>query len=227
MSAGNLIIASDCAHIISDALIWDTDSQEILALCPKTILLPHLHCAATVRSTSFAAFQTLALALSTSTAGSYDELKAGIVDLVREVDRNLKEVGVDGAFELSVAGFSESTGPNGFRITTLEVPPGADADTIQPWTIIEMPRGFNPNPCKSRADEEEIRAAIERAPRSLDGHAVAALQAQRAIAIREAASGLSPCWVGGFAQLTTIDADGVHSRIIHRWPDTVGEKVAA
>ncbi|MGN6311715.1 MAG: hypothetical protein ACTHNN_19415 [Xanthobacteraceae bacterium] len=142
-------------------------------------------------------------------------------------DENQNAHGIDGAFELSVAGFSESAGPNGFRVTTIEIPPGADKDTVQPWTIVEMPRGFNPSPCKSRADEEEIRAAIGRAPRSLDGHAIAALQTQRKIAAREAASGLNPCWVGGFAQLTTVDADGVHSRVIHRWPDQIGQKVAA
>jgi hypothetical protein len=33
--------------------------------------------------------------------------------------------------------------------------------------------------------------------------------------------------VGGFVELVTITRDGVEREIIHRWPDRVGEKIAA
>jgi len=32
------------------------------------------------------------------------------------------------------------------------------------------------------------------------------------------------CAIGGFAQLTTVTADAMTSRVIHRWPDKVGDK---
>lgn len=34
-----------------------------------------------------------------------------------------------------------------------------------------------------------------------------------------------PCYVGGFAQLTTISANEISQRILCRWPDNVGEQI--
>ena len=33
--------------------------------------------------------------------------------------------------------------------------------------------------------------------------------------------------IGGFLQLTTLTIDSVSSRIVHRWPDTIGESICA
>jgi cold shock protein len=89
-------------------------------------------------------------------------------------------------------------------------------------------RGFNPCPCNTDADEAEIRLAIEKAPASLEGHAIAALKTQRDIAKRDYLAGLNPCWVGGFAQITSISTETIATRIIHRWnDDVVGAKLAA
>ncbi|MGR4929051.1 hypothetical protein ACIPUD_19980 [Bradyrhizobium sp. CAR08] len=226
MSAANIIVASDGAHLISDSLVWDTADQTVTAICNKVIMLPQLKAAATIRAEHFMVFQAVSLALSTMIARDFDEFRAKIRDTLMELDERLAELGHRSPFEVSVIGISESNGPTGFRITTLSAPITSE-QIVQPWQIVEMPRGFNPCPCNSEAEEREIRQALTVAPASLDGHAVAALTAQREIARRDFEAGRQPCFIGGFAQLTTVTRDAVTSRIIHRWPDVVGERVAA
>lgn len=220
MSAANVVIASDGAHLMSDALVWNAADQTITAICNKAILLPQFRAAATIRAEAFVVFQAVGLALSTMTASSFDEFRSAIGQTLIELNDRLAAMGAASPFDVSVAGISEQHGPSGFRITTLQ----AGGEHLQPWQIVDMPRGFNPCPCNSEADEQEIRAALAAAPATLEGHAIAALKKQRDIARRDLAEGKTPCWVGGYAQLTTIAASGISTRIIHSWPD---DKVGA
>lgn len=168
------------------------------------------------RSALFVVFQAVPLALSTMAASGFDDFKQAIGPM--------SAMGAASPFEVSVAGISEQRGPSGFRMTTLQ----GEGGHLEPWRVIDFPRGFSPCPCNSEADEQEIRAAIEKAPATLDGHAVAALTAQREIARRDFEARRQPCWVGGFAQITTISVETIATRIIHRWnDDVVGTKLAA
>ncbi|MFK4538023.1 hypothetical protein ABIA00_006206 [Bradyrhizobium ottawaense] len=219
MSAANVIVASDSVHLVSDALVWNTTDQTITAICPKVVMLPHLRCAATIRAEHFIVFQSVSLALSTMAAANFDDFKRAIGKVLQELDGKLTEMGLCSPFEVSVAGVSEEGGPSGFRITTLTRSSGSNQ--LAPWQVVEMPPGFNPCPCASDADEQEIRSALAAAPATLEKHAIAALAAQRRIAVRDHAAGRTPCWVGGFAQLTTVMRDLTATRIIYRWSDDV------
>ncbi|OSJ33180.1 hypothetical protein BSZ19_16175 [Bradyrhizobium japonicum] len=224
MSAANIIVASDGAHLVSDSLVWSTADQTITAICNKAILLPQVNAAATIRAEAFVVFQAVSLALSTMTASGFDEFKQTIGPTLMELNDRMAAMGAASPFEVSVAGISEQNGPSGFRITTLQ----GEGGHLEPWQIVEMPRGFSPCPCNTDAQETEIRSALETAPRNLESHAIAALKTQRDIAKRDHLAGREPCWVGGFAQLTTISAGGISTRIIHRWPDdVVGARLAA
>ncbi|MGY3082383.1 hypothetical protein ACVWZZ_008791 [Bradyrhizobium sp. LM6.10] len=224
MSAANIIVASDGAHLVSDALVWNVEDQTITALCNKAILLPQFQAAATIRAEQFVVFQAVSLALSTMPIGDFDEFKQAIGPTLMELNDRMAAMGAASPFEVSVAGISEQHGPSGFRITTLH----AGGEHLEAWRVIDMPRGFNPCPCNTEADEAEIRLAIEKAPASLDGHVIAALKTQRDIAKRDYLAGLNPCWVGGFAQISTISAETIATRIIHRWnDDVVGARLVA
>lgn len=224
MSAANLIVASDGAHLISDALVWSTADQTITAICNKAVLLPQFKAAATVRAEQFVVFQAVSLALSTMPIGDFDQFKQAVGPTLMELNDRMAAMGAASPFEVSVAGISEQRGPSGFRITTLQ----AGGEHLDAGRVIDMPRGFNPCPCNSEADEQEIRVALAAAPRNLESHAIAALKTQRDFASRDFAEGRTPCWAGGFAQLTTIATSGISTRIIHRWPnDVVGAKLVS
>lgn len=170
MSASNLVVGSDGAHLISDGLVWNTADQTITAICNKAILLPHFKAAATVRAEQFVVFQAVSLALSTMSASGFDDFKQTIGPTLRELNDRMSAMGAASSFEVSVAGISEQHGPSGFRMTTLQ----GHGGHLEPWRVIDFPRGFNPCPCNTEADEQEIRATIEKAPASLEAHAIAA-----------------------------------------------------
>lgn len=85
--------------------------------------------------------------------------------------------------------------------------------------------GFVPLPCDVRV-LELVRAHIKRGTDAdaidpaVDGLAV--MEIQRA---NPHLDNGDVVFIGGFAQLTTVTADCVTSRIIHRWPDKVRERI--
>ncbi|MGY2806391.1 hypothetical protein [Bradyrhizobium sp. USDA 4506] len=83
--------------------------------------------------------------------------------------------------------------------------------------------GFLPLPCDRRL-LGLIQERLEgKHPDAIDPEVdgLAVLELQRANPHQEDGDF---CYVGGFAQLTTVTREAVTSRIIHRWPDKVGEK---
>ena len=77
----------------------------------------------------------------------------------------------------------------------------------------DVERGFDPYPAP-----DQVEANIEYIART-----ILELQRQRkhgAIEDSEAEH-----IVGGFVQLTTVSRDGISTRILHRWPDTIGETI--
>ncbi|NYG46146.1 hypothetical protein GGD67_003617 [Bradyrhizobium sp. IAR9] len=113
----NLIVASDGAHLVSDALVWNTADQTITAICNRAILLPQFRAAATVRAEAFVVFQAVGLALSTMTAGGFAEFKQTVGPTLMELNDRMDAMGAASPFDVSVAGISEQHGPSGFRIT--------------------------------------------------------------------------------------------------------------
>ncbi|MBB4427976.1 hypothetical protein GGD66_006562 [Bradyrhizobium sp. CIR48] len=200
MSAANLIVASDGAHLVSDALVWNTADQTITAICNRAILLPQFRAAATVRAEAFVVFQAVGLALSTMTAGGFAEFKQTVGPTLMELNDRMDAMGAASPFEVSVAGISEQHGPSGFRITSLE----AGSEHLEPWRAFEFPRGFSPCPSNTEADEQKIRSALATAPAKLEGHAITVLETQRDIAGRD-----------------YVAASGISTRIIHRWHEDV------
>ncbi len=78
----------------------------------------------------------------------------------------------------------------------------------EPWQLREID-GFACAPAVEPSAETDIPAAMmdvmqrQRLERDEHGH----------------------CGVGGHVQIVQITADAVHSAIIHRWPDQVGEQL--
>ncbi|WP_439360713.1 hypothetical protein [Bradyrhizobium sp. DASA03007] len=135
--------------------------------------MPQFRAAATIRAEQFVVFQAVGLTLSTMTASGFDEFKQAVGPTLLELNDRMAAVGAASPFEVSVAGISEQHGPSGFRITTVQ----AGGEHLDPWQVIDMPRGFNPCPCNTEENEQEIQAALTTAPATLEAHAIAALNA--------------------------------------------------
>lgn len=155
-------------------------------------------------------------------AQSFDELRDDIVSRLQACTATcghlLDQCGLGPDFEIVVAGMSETAGPSAYLV--------ASHDRFgEPWAVIDL-SGLTVLPNDPELHERALNIAAGRGADAIDPikDGLAIMEAQRA---HPQLSNGDTCYVGGFAQLTTIDATGVHSRVIHRWPDTVGEKVAA
>ena len=61
----------------------------------------------------------------------------------------------------------------------------------------------------------------------IDDDMVTIAEQQRQIVEPYGPSHVPTSLVGGFLQLTTVTKHEISSRIIHRWPDKIGESIAA
>ncbi|MCO5129277.1 MAG: hypothetical protein M9932_01765 [Xanthobacteraceae bacterium] len=215
MSAINTLIQNDRVHLYTDAAAYLPDG-EIQAILPKVRMLPHINAAMAMRG-PFLGLAPIAEVLSL--AGSFDDLKANIVSVLQncadQFEHLLGQCSLGSDFEVVIAGLSETTGPSAYLV--------ASHDRYgEPWAIIDL-IGFSATPANADVHGRIQNIANGRGVDGLDPVAdgLAIMQAQRESRFEDIVG------VGGFAQLTTIDANGVHSRIIHRWPDRIGGKVAA
>lgn len=215
MSAINVLIQKDRVHLFTDGAAYLPDGQ-IQAILPKGRMLPHVNAAMAMRG----AFIGLApISEELSRAASFDDLKANIVPVLQSCavhyEHLLNQCSCGTDFEVAIAGISEATGPTAYLVASH----GAYGE---PWIIHDL-GGLSATPANTEVHNRIVDIASGREADRLDPVAdgLAIMEAQRAARFDDGVT------IGGFAQLTTIDADGVHSRIIHRWPDRVGRKVPA
>lgn len=213
MSAINTLAKSDCVHLYTDAAIYQPDGY-LTGIGPKVRLLPHINAAMAMRG-AYLGFAPIAEELSM--APSFDVLKELIVPTLQACAKHysslLEQCAAGPEFEVVIAGLSENGGPNAYLVASHDRYGHA-------WRIIEL-EGLSVTPANDavQARIREIAAGRDANDMDPDVDGLAILEAQRA-----ADAG---AFVGGFAQITTIDAAGVHSRVLRRWPDVVGEKLAA
>lgn len=122
-------------------------------------------------------------------------------------------------FDLVVAGLSSSRGPDSFLICDHDRYGGAA------WSVIPL------GPvCIAPADEETLaRMALTEAELAGDIDPVEdglrIIEAQRHCKAIQGEETEPSYGVGGFAQLTTVRAGEITTRILRRWPDRIGEKL--
>ncbi|WP_027556196.1 hypothetical protein [Bradyrhizobium sp. Cp5.3] len=221
MSAIITLAQSDRVHILTDGAAYRPDGT-ITHFTQKVRAVPHLELAFAMRGAAIG-FGPIAEEIQAA-ATSFDWLRTVIVPLIKacsEAYANLLqqcEAGPD--FEVVVAGISETTGPSAYLVAS-------HGRYGEPWIVHDLP-GLVALPC-----DEEILHGIRTivppgaSPDDVDParEGVAIMEIQRK---KPNLDNGDHCVVGGFAQLTTIAASGISTRIIHRWDeDVVGQKVAA
>lgn len=215
MSAINVLIQTNRVHLFTDAAIYQLNG-ELAGIGPKVRMMPHINAAMAMRG-SFLGLAPIAEELSV--APSFDKLREGIVPCLQACAETyghlLNQCSAGPDFEVVIAGMSETGGPSAYLVASHN-------RYGEPWSIVEL-AGLSATPASDAVHQRVFATADGRDADQLDPvvDGLAILEAQRAHRFDDVVC------IGGFAQLTTIDADGVHSRIIHRWPDKLGEKIAA
>lgn len=208
MTAINILRQSKAVHLISDGASYD-EHQRPTSFGPKVFPLPHINAAIGIRG------PTIALPLIAHLVGhaatSYNELKANIVAVLKRSASLCDTIlgRCSAPFEVAIAGMSEGKGPDAYVVCSRD------------WSVTDVPEiGFMPELPETVAYFARLLGKVT----STDDLVAAAFGIEVLEIQRKARMGPHlTCHVGGFAQLTSVDATGIQTRILRRWPDEVGQ----
>jgi hypothetical protein len=218
VTALNIIKQKDAVHLVSDGAAYDA-KQRLVSIGPKVWPLPHINAAIGVRG------PTIALPLLAHFVGhavtSYDALKINIAAVLRNAFANthgvLGQSAAGAAFEIAIGGISETVGADAYvvacsadgvvspltQITELGFMP--TCETIDSFVLMQMAKHLRSNSPINEIDPADF--------------GLQTIEMQRAAKFGDH----NTCHVGGFAQITTVRAGGIETKLLRRWPDEVGE----
>jgi hypothetical protein len=222
VTAINVIQRPHAVHMLTDGAAYLPDGTLGLAT-QKVVAVAHLSAAFSARGPRL--FMPLVGEHIAGAFKSFDEMVEGIIEVVRAASRDylpLFDLCAHGpTFQMVIAGWSTARRkPETYVLTDNGEKLGIPSWKLQPFGALLVMPWDEDTAARIRLTKEEMAGRLDPVR---DGLRI--LEAQRfAKAIQgretEAAHG-----VGGFAQLTTITAENITTRILKRWPDLVGEKL--
>jgi hypothetical protein len=193
MTAVNVLLTKDAVHVLTDCLASDETGTHILA---KAWPLPHLNAVVAVRGVYHAALAFI-IALSRTGPTSLDELISRLSDLEEIVtngpaDEWMRKAWGD-AFDLVVAGWG-ARGPAAYLVSN------NSWHGNRPWEVKEIEHFVFLPLISNFAEIIVSRDPVAKFPLAVDSQ-------------RQS----KPEMIGGAAQLTTVTADMITTRIVRDW----------
>lgn len=198
MTAVNIFLERDHARIYTDGAVYN-DKGVVLGFMPKVTPAPHMNCVFVHAGQPQAG--CLAVGLAAELGDTFDEVADKMAGALKKVKSHFAK----SAFW--IVGFSEKENRMRAYMWIHESVNGAP-----PFSRINVEEIVMPNPL-------DVSLADGRDP-------IALLESQRAN-LRPGSYFSGSPGVGGFVQETIVAKEGSKTRIIHRWPDKAGEKIAA
>jgi len=224
MTAINVIRQKAAVHILTDGAAY-SEAYDFAFGISKIWPLPHLNAAVAVRGPAlFAALAAHVIAMSGTT---YDEMKNCAGAALREAMPQFGDLGGlcshGPDFEVIVAGWSETQGADSYIVGSHGYHSG-----VAPWTVVPLGE-VSLLPGDPEIHHEFVKVfhlgtSAEDLDPARDGLRI--MQIQRGANIKMP-NGKSALIVGAFAQLTTITPGMITTRIVHRWSDVIGHKIAS
>lgn len=150
---------------------------------------------------------------------SFDDLEAGFVDALRQVDQLRSG---ESRLAVFLVGWSQKHGAvRGVMTSNMN-----DYADLEPWGVMEVGRTMQPGPAPFLEHLKEIGLdpTVNRPLSKLEAYRIA--MAQRGV--RGLVAGQPDATaVGGFLSHVVVNEHGVYTSIAHRWPDRVGERIEA
>jgi hypothetical protein len=219
MTSINVIKKSDAVHMLTDGASWLYNGDYYYGpQISKAWPLPHL--SAVVATRGPVGCSPILADLFMTGCSSYDEMKRAATTIIgAALATEQYSYAFSGPFsshiEFVIAGWSETIGPDAFVVKVNSVrelilencgqvmmAPGDKS--IEAAVLAQLPARVT-----SAEEMDPVR----------DG--ILIMEAQRAeLSLEGAPRGMVTC--GAFAQLTTVDAQSITSKIIKRWPYKIG-----
>jgi hypothetical protein len=222
MTAINIVLLKDAAHIFSDGASSDRDGV-IRGISSKVFAFPNIKAVIGVRGSSGAL--TVFAHTMAFKAASFDDLRADAVTTFRDAifshDKIFAQSPDGTKIQVMVAGFSDHSGTSEyFSVSNFDDPDGSvDSFVNDPPKIVYAPTGpeFEADLTRIKESHLKIRSWSDFRLREFG---IETMEVQRRIVKGRARR--DGC-VGGFIQLTSVDRENITSSIIHRWhEDKIG-----
>lgn len=218
MTAFILCPYEDRVEILSDGAAYSPDGLFLGSHCKVMIsdVVPlAIVGSGTISETSLLAATIFVAAEATGSVDDAMAILAGSLDAVRE-----HSVGGLG-MRMAIGAISETRGPVCYVFSTFTDP----ASGVPAFTLQEMRRCFAQGAAPTGEDLQKYRPVSIRD--GLEHDAVFFLESMRRQKMTNPSDpDREPFYsVGGHVDLTIIRADGYEQRMLHSWPDVVGEKI--
>lgn len=214
MSVVNIIHDDSAIHMFTDAGVWGNDCK-IREFRHKGYILPHLHSVISSRGDG-RLFEYISQRIST-TCGSFDEFILLLSAICRDEYFRYCEYGID--LELWVCGYSSRMREvQAYGLCNEGLTIDDHGFVAKPWELARV----KDNLYLPYYGSAENRPSFKTGP--IVENAIALAERQRRIPVK-GPGGRDVYSVGGFIQQTTVTDLGVFSRVIHRWPDKVGQEI--
>jgi hypothetical protein len=220
----------EAVHILCDGAVYDSGGT-LQGVLSKSFAIPHLSAVIAARGPAVA-LPFIATRLSTLFS-SFDELAAGIeAELPKIIEDSETLFALSGATstEMAVIGWSEKDDiGKAFTIQTDDASETraeyADIEQPESFKLIERPVAFAlPAPSAEIMRAAGLRSDIDidKIVPEIDLLQIMEMQRQSLIEF----NGQEIYVVGGLALLSTVRRGGtITQRVIHRWPDAIGELI--
>jgi hypothetical protein len=210
MTAISAFKSSNSVDVFSDGLWIDPASGKPGGIGTKVTVLPEYNAVFAVTGLSTVQFLLSSLLIETPLA-DIRSLANAMPELVRKCVTQGKAVGhiLNGRCDVVLAGWSENAGP----------------------LIFQTECFFEHNLFKGRAVERYIRPFVDASQMRFPDDGLRLLEKQRGLQFSRPIAGTFGSvtvdgLVGGFAQETRIDAEGIKIRVLKRWDDKLSEPPA-
>ncbi|TDR89111.1 hypothetical protein [Enterovirga rhinocerotis] len=220
MTACNIFVLSDQIRVWTDGAAVDTDGH-LIHRQQKVGFLPHLNAVVVIRGPALAPpmVELWLGSLHETFDDLVDGLSATLRGLIQDHADKWEVRGAGSAFELLLAGFSESRKTP--EVYWIEDSRRLD-DIKRRGAISIVPA----DDVTTRRLTEAFPGMSEKKALRSDDVQLRLMELQRDVRARpNFYDGLPSGGVGAFAQLTTVTRSGISTRIVRRWPDRIGKKL--
>lgn len=213
-----------CVHVATDAASYDRERGAIVEFGSKIAPVPNWP--GVVTSAGNAAATILFGAELSRRFSMFDEM-IDLADFV--LPQIISGCGLPTAADVFLAGVSKEHGPKAYYFRTSDdLPPMNTREEVEAnplWgerdKLIELPDVImTPVPHDQVVPAHYEGLDTSEHPESVRWALLKILTMQRHMELPESIGG-----IGGFAQIATVYADRIEQRIVHRWPDSVGDRI--
>lgn len=200
MTAINVFLRPDGAHVMTDGASVSTECGRLKAIMRKAIAIPHLSAIVALRGPSLLV-GTLALQIEHS-RHSFDDAVEHFADDVRSM--------VDGR-----------AGCGAHDVEAILV--GWHAGAMEPSAYVVFTQGSDELPAYVALG---LRGLVSPGVDGFEGSDMAGFDfRRRGVEMMAAQRRAHPGHIGGVCQLTSVYRDRAETRTLARWPDVIGEKL--